>query len=597
MLCPKCGRDETGNPVFCRGCGWRLGAPVGEPPGSELASNSKKTQTAEGPMSSGNKEVRRQGTARRPESWGTAIMSGLAAGVILGLSALYGGRPGYLAWLVSWIFFLGWLRPFNRVIAAILISLVLGVLISNWPLLLSKESAKQISVQAMLEDHGGTPAVKVTLEGGPKGSPYIVRLTKSTEYTDWYEEKSVTSEDLRDGSETVWFPMSVSGNVGETEAPSVDSVKVEVVKRSTGITAYFTYLHPQPEEVQVIPNAQRSDVGLDGIWPTRGHDSQRSGCSPFAGPEKPHLLWKEPGGMDATALVGPDGTVYLGCSAWNPDGSLEWVFKATGDELAIAADGTIYFGGEWCIYALSPEGGLRWILPTDGQPYMMAPAISSDGTIYAATASYDNRADMTCHLYSIAPDGTLKWDFSACGQILSSPALGTDGTILFITQFPEQLYALNPDGGLKWTYPGVCGDIAVSIDGTIYVACGDLYAFNPDGSLKWQNSDIQGATTLAVDRDGSLYIGTYDGKVQALAADGHIKWSFATKGGQVQQPAIDCNGTVYVGADRDDNLYALDSMGGLKWKFDMGFPMQHPVAIGSNGTIYTNTGHALGPES
>jgi hypothetical protein len=28
MFCPKCGKEETGNAAFCRGCGERLGSPV-----------------------------------------------------------------------------------------------------------------------------------------------------------------------------------------------------------------------------------------------------------------------------------------------------------------------------------------------------------------------------------------------------------------------------------------------------------------------------------------------------------------------------------------------------------------------------------------
>ena len=51
MLCPKCGKEETDNPVFCRGCGWRLGAPVSEPPKPGVADKRKNTQRTQGPMS------------------------------------------------------------------------------------------------------------------------------------------------------------------------------------------------------------------------------------------------------------------------------------------------------------------------------------------------------------------------------------------------------------------------------------------------------------------------------------------------------------------------------------------------------------------
>jgi len=535
-------------------------------------------------------------------------MSGLMAGVIMGLSALYGGKPGYFVWLVCFILFLSWLRPFSRQIVAILISVALGVLIANVPSMLSTQSANQIGTEATLEDHSGTTSVKVTLKGEPNGFAYIVRLIKCTEYTDWYEQKSVTSEDLADGSEIIWFPMSIPGNASGTEPSSIDSVRVEVIEQTAGTLIYSNYLWPQPEDVQVIPvtSAQNNEIELDGVWPTSGHDWQRSGSSPYVGPKAPHLLWKYTESLDATPFVGPDGTIYFGryyLFAVNPDGSTKWVFKRMAHELAIAANGTIYFGsersgyGDWCIYAVGADGGLRWSLPTDGDPNFLAPAIGSDGTIYVASAFYDERAE-TSHLYSIAPNGTLKWDFLVDGQISGSPAIGTDGTILFTcptSSGMDKLYALKPDGSMEWTYP-IEGEIAVSLDGTIYVVEGNLYALNPDGSLKWQNRDIQLGSTLAVGHDGSVYVGTSNGKVQAVAADGYIKWSFATKGGLVVQPLVDCNGTVYVRANGDNNLYALDSSGNLEWKFDMGSPTQRQVAMDSNGTIYTNSGYAFGSE-
>jgi hypothetical protein len=44
------------------------------------------------------------------------------------------------------------------------------------------------------------------------------------------------------------------------------------------------------------------------------------------------------------------------------------------------------------------------------------------------------------HLYAIHPDGTLKWAFQTGSWIISSPAIGSDGTI-YVGSFDEHLYA------------------------------------------------------------------------------------------------------------------------------------------------------------
>lgn len=67
----------------------------------------------------------------RPEPWSSAIFSGLVSAVIAGLSAGFGGgKLGFGAWIVCYILFLHWLKPFSRKFVAIAIMLSAGALIS-----------------------------------------------------------------------------------------------------------------------------------------------------------------------------------------------------------------------------------------------------------------------------------------------------------------------------------------------------------------------------------------------------------------------------------------------------------------------------------
>ena len=58
--------------------------------------------------------------------------------------------------------------------------------------------------------------------------------------------------------------------------------------------------------------------------------------------------------------------------------------------------------------------------------------------------------------------------------------------------------------------------------------------------------------------DGTVYVGSNDGNVYALAAsDGSEQWSFETGDYVTSSPTV-VDGTVFVGS-YDNNVYALDS--------------------------------------
>jgi outer membrane protein assembly factor BamB len=185
--------------------------------------------------------------------------------------------------------------------------------------------------------------------------------------------------------------------------------------------------------------------------------------------------------------------------------------------------------------------------------------------------------------YAINPDGTKKWEFTTIGPIMSSPAIGYDGTIYVGTigrsnQTEGFLYAINPDGTKKWEFTTsdiVWSSPAIGYDGTIYVGDlkGKLYAINPDGTKKWEFEAVDfGWSSPAIGDDGVIYIGSLDGKLYAINPDGTKKWEFQTSGSINSSPTIGTDGTVYVGS-YDNKLYAIYSdSGGLS---SSAWPMFH----------------------
>jgi outer membrane protein assembly factor BamB len=354
----------------------------------------------------------------------------------------------------------------------------------------------------------------------------------------------------------------------------------------------------------VLPAMAQLD---DGPWPLFGHDLQRTGRSPYIGPDTPTLKWAfQPGDcVISSPAVGSDGTIYVGSDtgclyAINPDGTMKWYYDTGSEEdiyssPAIGADGTVYVGSNNCwFYAVSADGVLKWRYQTLGQ-VRSSPAVAPDGTIYVG--SRDSK------LYAFNPDGSINWFYPTGGEIwYSSPAVAPDGTI-YVGAEDGKLYAIYPDGTLKWYYWGGDGwsSPAVGDDGTIYMGSSDgrIYALNPDGTTKWYYpTDDVIRSSPAIDRDGSIYVGSDDGFLYALYPDGTLKWKYPTGSFVISSPAVGGDGTVYVGS-YDFYVYAINPDGTLKWKYFAGDDILSSPALGEDGTVYIGSHsrnlYAIGP--
>ena len=77
------------------------------------------------------------------------------------------------------------------------------------------------------------------------------------------------------------------------------------------------------------------------------------------------------------------------------------------------------------------------------------------------------------------------WEFEAGGRVLSSPAIGSDGTV-YVGSYDKKLYAINGKSGVKlWEFETgdyVWSSPAIGSDGTVYVGSHDnkLYSIKTD---------------------------------------------------------------------------------------------------------------------
>jgi len=106
------------------------------------------------------------------------------------------------------------------------------------------------------------------------------------------------------------------------------------------------------------------------------------------------------------------------------------------------------------------------------------------------------------------------------------------------------------------------------------------------GERKWTQR-IKGIVegSPAIDSDGTIYVGSHDSNLYAIQPDGVIKWVFPTLDMIRGTPAIDSEGSIYIGSF-DGCIYAVDKNGDLKWCYPTGGRVGSSPVIGADGTIY-----------
>lgn len=231
------------------------------------------------------------------------------------------------------------------------------------------------------------------------------------------------------------------------------------------------------------------EAGISEV--TIGPDGTLFVCSDqdlFALSQDRRLRWSRRGCGQAPA-IGSDGVVYAMegdfvsapyFNAFSSDGTQSIHRKLREKPLrfgspAIAPDGTVYsVSSDDRLFAMTPQGVIKWTQPAGPESFRLTPAIASNGTVYVASANA---------LRAISPDGSLLWNLKTSANSLSSPAITGDHTIFAGSK--DGLIAVRPNGTVKWTalIGPLRSDPVIRPDGTILVAGSDgqsgviLYAF------------------------------------------------------------------------------------------------------------------------
>lgn len=345
-------------------------------------------------------------------------------------------------------------------------------------------------------------------------------------------------------------------------------------------------------------------------WQMFRQNASNTGVSPLNGPLLPDLAWRfNTAGFTYSSPTLTGNALYVTSDdqllALNLDGSLRWsvtlseAVEIDGVDIqgivstpAVSDNGTIFVGSlDGMVYAVSANGAILWSFDT-GEEVFSSPTIGPDGTVYVGSRSGS--------VYALNPDGTLRWSVSLLGEFFSTPALSADGSTLYAGSTENVLYALDAATGAQ--LPGgafveseIVSSPAVGQNGTVYFGTvgNRVYAINgQNGSLAWPQpfeTDGSMVSSPAISPNGTLYIGSFNGTLYAInSQSGTLKWTFSADDAITASPAIDGNGWIYI-TSLDGSLYVLEDLGAqasLRWSFEAGDPVWASPSIGPGNIVY-----------
>lgn len=287
----------------------------------------------------------------------------------------------------------------------------------------------------------------------------------------------------------------------------------------------------------------------DGVITTIAGTGRRAETGDDGPAVKASLL--DPSGL----AIGDDGTVYVTSANSSrvrviaPDGTISTLADlhipasdiplADIDKLAAAPDGSAYVSDLQTLSAFGPDGSARPVPGLSGQgPVAAAP----DGSVYQLIQVYAQGAkagEYPAQLWQRFPDGTVLR--VAADQPMTGArdlAVGPKGEIYVATE--AKLFPLGGEAPLLSIEDGSSGgsddgfqDIAVGADGTPYAVYddqvvalrdgkpeivagnGDTYSTTEDEEAEdggpARDASLNEPRAVAVDRDGTLFIATYEG--------------------------------------------------------------------------------------
>jgi len=301
--------------------------------------------------------------------------------------------------------------------------------------------------------------------------------------------------------------------------------------------------------------------------------------------------------------AGASNTMPVGVTLRDQPGQIRWRFQADADSImsrpALASDGTVYaIDVNGHLYALAPDGGLIWIFNATGVGFGNVSA-GSDGTIYAGS---------TDSIFAVAPNGILKWQFKQNSGALElwGPNVGPDGNIYAVATEGLGVFSLTPQGTLRWSVPESFLRPTIPLQEIVFApapqsrlyfhANDNFRSFSLDGTpiFSYPDNIRQGDQQPVVSPDGSVYTNLFDPTGPGLMlgkfdANGSLVWhvfdKFTTSTNIVSTPDAGPDSVVYDGRNLA-SLYSFNPGSSVRWQYTDSGILFAPIVSPINDLIF-----------
>ena len=348
-------------------------------------------------------------------------------------------------------------------------------------------------------------------------------------------------------------------------------------------------------------------------WDNDGFDTKNTGKTNYTGNSNGAAIWNyvvSGNQINGSMAIDNAGNIYVACNdgiySFTSNGTLRWKFEGSfGREIssgiAISRDVIIAPKAGDAIYFINSTTGKKYNSNIWQGSSIFSPVVDENANVYISSEyQYSSGSyNLVIIPYNMWKYGGTPTMIDLGSQPVSAPTLLGNG-----------LVAVNTKDGLKIinvTSKTVIGSfVGIGVVGRPVVDSSDvIYVFDKDGKVNalsanklWATEIAINGSTLALDEENSaLYTVGSDGNVYKIDIFNKGAASvFYNLGGNASSIMIDNDGTVYIGSD-NGKVSAINSEAKLLWTFDAESPIKGPIVMDKNGTVYVysnKTVYALG---
>ena len=361
-----------------------------------------------------------------------------------------------------------------------------------------------------------------------------------------------------------------------------------------------------------------TDIKITGYpvpqWDNDGFDTKNTGKTNYTGNSNGAAIWNyvvSGSQINGSMAIDNAGNIYVACNdgiySFTSNGTLRWKFAGLfgyeiSSGIAISRDIIIAPKSGDAIYFINSTTGKKYNSNIWKGSSIFSPVVDENANVYiSGEYQHDSQSyNLVIIPYNMWKSGGTPTMIALGSQPVSAPTLIGNG-----------LVAVNTKDGLKIinvtskTVIGSFGGIGV-VGRPVIDSNDNIYVFDKDGKVNaltinnklWTTKIAINGSVLALDdENGVLYTVGSDGNVYKIdifnKGETSVFYNFGDKASSIM---IDNNGTVYIGSD-NGKVSAIDSNAKLLWTFAADSSAVGSIVMDKKGTIYVysnKTVYALG---